>query len=404
MCILGFPACLRRAAAVGQAKGPWRHATGGRGSRVSQDTAATFSWRSLRPVAGRSRIGSILCARRIAAMRILFVYGSMASFTRSDLGILRSAHTVRELHFRREVSHVLPSLIASVLGAIWADAIVSWFGSAHALAPFMAGHLLGRKCIVVAGGYDVACEPAIEYGNMRGGLRRLVGRLVFRFADRVLAVSQSAAREAVDNANVPAAKVEVIEHGIGCTWSADVAPGSVDRRTVLTVSIVNEGNLSRKGLTTFVETARHLPDVPFVLVGSWEDDAVEQLRALASPNVEFTGRESDADLRARMEEAAVYVQVSFHEAFGVALAEAMLCGCVPVVTRRGSLPEVVGETGMYVPFGDAVATAQAVRSALSRPELGEQARQRVRSRFSPSLRRARLLAALMREGEDREGQ
>jgi glycosyltransferase involved in cell wall biosynthesis len=279
---------------------------------------------------------------------------------------------------------------------VWADAIVCWFGSMHALVPFLTGRLLGRRCLVIAGGYDVACEPAINYGNMRGGLKKAIGMLVFRLAHRVLAFSEHAGREVVTHAKVPSAKVEVITLGVADAPDGGPAVRTGDRRSVITVGVLNESNLARKGLRAFVQAARFLPDVPFVLVGGWTDRAVEQLRAIASPNVEFTGWVSDRELRARMEAAGAYVQVSYHEAFGVALAEAMLCGCVPVVTSRGSLPEVVGETGLYVPYGDPAATAEAIRSALSSPALGEAARQRIRTHFPPSLRHGKLLAALKR--------
>jgi len=42
----------------------------------------------------------------------------------------------------------------------------------------------------------------------------------------------------------------------------------------------------------------------------------------------------------------------------------MACGCVPVVTDRGALPEVVGDTGFYVQYGDGKATAEAIGNAL----------------------------------------
>jgi glycosyltransferase involved in cell wall biosynthesis len=299
------------------------------------------------------------------------------------------------LHFRRDALHLAPSMLAAIRGAIWADAIVSWFGSAHALLPFLIGRLLGRRCVVIAGGYDVAREPAIDYGNMRDGVRKTIGMLVFRLAHRVLPFSESAAREAAAHARVPSAKLKVIRLGVAerrpeATRGATIARAGA----VLTVSIVNEGNLSRKGLTTFVQAAGYLPDVPFILAGEWAGDAVRKLRAIAPSNVQFTGWVSDDELTALMEAAAVYVQVSYHEAFGVALAEAMLCGCVPVVTSRGSLPEVVGEAGFYVPYGDPAATADAIRSALSCPEQGEAARARILTCFPPSRRATELLAAL----------
>ena len=65
----------------------------------------------------------------------------------------------------------------------------------------------------------------------------------------------------------------------------------------------------------------------FLFVGRWHDDAIEELRAIARDNVTFTGWLSDAELHAVYRRAAVYVQASRHEGFGMAIAEAMLAGC-----------------------------------------------------------------------------
>src|SRR5262245_14031765 len=82
------------------------------------------------------------------SMKVLFVYGSLASFTRADLESLRDAHTVRELHFRRGILHLLPSIAAAIKGALWADLVLSWFGSIHAIVPFLAGRALRKPCVV----------------------------------------------------------------------------------------------------------------------------------------------------------------------------------------------------------------------------------------------------------------
>ena len=109
----------------------------------------------------------------------------------------------------------------------------------------------------------------------------------------------------------------------------------------LTVGHIVKTTLMQKGHQPFVEAARHLPDVRFVFVGKWHDDAIEHLRSLAPANVEFTGWLSDEDLEYLYARASVYVQASRHEGFGLAVAEAMLAGCVPVVMDVTAMPEVV---------------------------------------------------------------
>ncbi len=82
-----------------------------------------------------------------------------------------------------------------------------------------------------------------------------------------------------------------------------------------------------------------------------------------------------------MQRAKVYVQVSAHEGFGCSLAEAMLCECVPVVTDRGAIPEVVGDTGFYVPFGDSKVAATKIKDAMMATKNGKRARERIVNLF-----------------------
>ena len=89
----------------------------------------------------------------------------------------------------------------------------------------------------------------------------------------------------------------------------------------------------------------------------------------------------------------MYVQVSAHEAFGVSLAEGMACECVPVVTDRGAIPEVVGDTGFYVPYADQLATAEGIERAL-KSDRGSAARQRIKNMFTIDERQKALLKVM----------
>jgi glycosyltransferase involved in cell wall biosynthesis len=64
-----------------------------------------------------------------------------------------------------------------------------------------------------------------------------------------------------------------------------------------------------------------------------------------------------------------------------------------VATDRGALPEVVGDAGTFVPYGDVEATAEAVRRALD-GNGSDVAARRIRDRFPLEARRNRLHAVV----------
>jgi glycosyltransferase involved in cell wall biosynthesis len=131
--------------------------------------------------------------------------------------------------------------------------------------------------------------------------------------------------------------------------------------------------------------------VKFVLVGDWKDDAVDYLRSIATPNVEFTGRVSDDTLLDYYRNAAIYVQPSLHEGFGMSVAEAMLAGCLPVTTEAGALPEVTGDCGRRLSRPDPELVAQAVQAGLAAPDhLRAAARERILQNFPMTNRSAQL--------------
>jgi glycosyltransferase involved in cell wall biosynthesis len=310
--------------------------------------------------------------------QILFVYSRESSFVAIDRDLLRRRWAVRDWPQPRPLVN-LPRLVA----AVWrSDLVFGWFASWHTFWPITLAWLLRRPSVLVIGGFDTAGMPEIGYGLQQRPVMRHVSRWVMRRASRLVTNSEYSLREIEANVGIAPEHVRVVHHGVPDPFGAAVA-GPRDRLT-LTVGIVEQRNLERKGLRPFVEAAALLPDVEFVVAGKWADESVEVLRAVAGPNVTLTGWIEQDELEALYRRAAVYVQASRHEGFGMSVAEAMLAGCVPVVTDAGALPEVVGDTGVVVP---APATpprlAEAVREALGAgDEARERARRRVRERFT----------------------
>ncbi|HUS15695.1 MAG TPA: glycosyltransferase [Chloroflexia bacterium] len=275
------------------------------------------------------------------------------------------------------------------------DLVFGWFASWHTLAPVLLARRMGRAAVVVIGGYDTANVPAAAYGSQRGGLVRVVARLVISQATHLVTNSDAARQEAIANAGATARKITVLYHGVE---PLPAGPDGQRECLALTVGGIWRENLLRKGLLPFVQAAALCPDVRFIVAGRAYDDSLAVLQRAAGPNVEFTGFLPDADLASLYARASVYVQPSLHEGFGLSVAEAMSAGCVPVVTRAGALPEVVGDCGIYCESNAPAAVAAAIRKGLAaRPDIRRRARQRIIDDFPLERRRqglVRLLAAL----------
>lgn len=152
------------------------------------------------------------------------------------------------------------------------------------------------------------------------------------------------------------------------------------KNKVITVSSINKWYIYRKGLVQFVESAKYLPNYNFYLVGKY-DDSISELKKKSPDNVHFTGYLSDTELVKLYCSSDVYCQLSVYESFGYALAEAMLCGCVPVVTRNASLPEVVGDAGYYLEKSTPDHIAIKIKEA-SISKMGDKAREQIVNNYS----------------------
>jgi glycosyltransferase involved in cell wall biosynthesis len=89
----------------------------------------------------------------------------------------------------------------------------------------------------------------------------------------------------------------------------------------------------------------------------------------AAPRIDRRGYVSDAERRRLYETASMLVLPSFEEGFGLPVAEAMCVGVPVVVSRAGSLPDLVGDAGLTVEPGDRDGLAAAMQQVLEDPTL-----------------------------------
>ena len=322
--------------------------------------------------------------------RILFIHNGRTRFVQLDMEILKEHYTVTECYLRSKL--VNPIVIWKQVAAH--DLIFGWFASWHTLLPFLFARLLGKPSLLIIIGYDLANMPEINYGHQRGGFKKWASRWTMHMATCLVTGSYYCREEAAQNAGIPKDRVHVIYQGIPDVFN--LFPSNTRDRMALTVGVVDYPNLGRKGHEPFVRAASLLPDVEFTLIGVWRDSAIDYLKKIATPNVTFTGWVDDKTLTDYYRRASVYIQASLHEGFGMSVAEAMLAGCIPVVTKAGSLPEVVGDCGIYVPSDQISQIAHAIEKALdTRREARMRGRRRILRQF-PIENRQKQLQRLIR--------
>lgn len=130
----------------------------------------------------------------------------------------------------------------------------------------------------------------------------------------------------------------------------------------------------RKNLRRLIEAYAALPGAlrnqyPLVLAGrkgwKWADDLVPES---CKEHVCFTGFVREDHLPALYTLAYGFCYISLYEGFGLPVLEAMACGCPVVVSSTSSLPEVVGEAGLYADPEDTGSIQNALMQLLQQPE------------------------------------
>ena len=311
--------------------------------------------------------------------KILFIYPHLSTFVLKDLDILKTKFQIKVLHYENKKD--LPKLIWGVLTT---DLNFSWFALGYATAAVFFSKIFRKRSIIVAGGWDVINMPEISYGAMQSSRRQRKTKFTLKYANKILAVSESMKKSVLEW--VPTSNVEIVYHGFN-----DFNYKSLDKEDiVISVGTSAWHTLKVKGIETFIKSAKYVPEIQFILIGPHEDNSLNYLKSISSANVDFINEIPFEDLMSYLKRARVYVQVSAQESFGSALAEAMLYECVPVVTNKGALPEVVGDTGFYVPYGDPNQTAQKIKEAL-KSNKGPRARERIITLYPLEKRKRKIL-------------
>jgi glycosyltransferase involved in cell wall biosynthesis len=224
-----------------------------------------------------------------------------------------------------------------------------------------------------------------DHGWLKAELARTVLTNVVRKARLVIVPSRATAADLVEVLPEAADRIRLIPHGVSPTF-APLPAGETEsfkRERGLGQYLLYVGNRkSHKNLGRLLRAYRLLreesPGLQLVIAGKKfeAEDEVDRLRReLKLDGLREWEPAGDEELRRLYCGAAVFVFPSQYEGFGFPPLEAMACGTPVASARATSLPEVVGEAGVYFDPRDVEDLAQTVSRVLSDDELRSSLRQ-----------------------------
>jgi glycosyltransferase involved in cell wall biosynthesis len=179
--------------------------------------------------------------------------------------------------------------------------------------------------------------------------------------------------------------------------------GVAREKIILTVTRLIKLNVERKKvleiLDAFAIFIKNYPDYKLVIVGRKEDDGYELVKEKIDrldlrSFVELTGSISDDEKIKLYHRAKVYVQPTDYEGFGMAIAESMACGTPVVTSKSGAVPEVAGDSAIYVSPNNSEEIAEAIAKLILDKNLykrlSEEGSQRIKNKFSYENRKSAL--------------
>lgn len=276
--------------------------------------------------------------------KILFVKRGFTRFENNDFSLLSKNFDVELYEPGYNNIYKIFSIIRKV------DLLYFWFPNDYKFLIALVAKILNKKIFIVAGGQMSTADTKENRQFARVRYRcfhRLLGIQCLKIADKIIAVSRyelmGISRYANEN------KIKLIYNSIETKLFNRNNETTRNQKLVITISSLKDTHYYRKGLDIFVNLSKEMPNYKFVLIGKdCGDGTFEKIMEQVEDNFEIAGAVSDVELANWMFKASIYCQFSRQEGFGVALAESMACGCIPVVSQFGAIPEVAGPDAYYI--------------------------------------------------------
>lgn len=346
---------------------------------------------------------------------LIYTYPSESTFILLDIELLRADYQVKQNFFSTADKKKVPleflrQFIFLMKNVRKTHGIFCHFAGYHSILPVIAARLVKVPCIIIVAGTDASKFPNFGYGNFTRKLLGYATAFSLERATRILPVHESLHYQPYDyygpggpsqGYSVFAPKAKSIPYTpvhYGYDSNAFRILENVPRKKMsfLTVgSMADPKSAKRKGFDLIKELAAIRKDCHFTLVGFPDREGNQ-----AESNITLLPYQNQEGLVRIFNEHQFYFQLSVMEGFPNALAESMLCGCIPIGSNVSGIPHIIGDTGYILKHRDLnellqiiMATSTATEAELQKRSLD--ARHRIATHFTLDQRKNALTASLI---------
>ena len=336
---------------------------------------------------------------------ILYLFPVRTTFIERDLEMIRPVAKIVPLEFTQTPWKLPLYLVLQFFQLLWhlpkTSQYLCFFGGYHTVLPVIFGRVFGKKCTIQAGGTDCINMPEIGYGNFRKNPLAWATAYSFTHCSLILPVAEALVSQdyrydsrisskqgllqLIPDLKTP---IQVIPNGFDVDFWKDLGLKRVKHSFISVATSTSSPARARvKGYDLIEQLAASNPEWSFTLVG----DANYNPK---STNIQVLGKETPASLVQRYNTHEFYLQLSSSEGFPNALGEAMACGCVPIGSAVGAIPEIIGDTGLLLKRKELGTLQTLIQDWMAGKTQLTSPRARIERHFTYAHRRQLLLQAL----------